>query len=138
MEPTATVQASPTLVPPAALRPLPEGMSGMAQPGSPTAVREPETRRGTFPPGVARSFTLGHCGLLAPIDFDGSLWDPVAGDDGNGGPLSDEHRIELFNGTEVQLTLVEPNVARFTTPLGAVITLVRTTAHVLTTCVTDY
>lgn len=121
--PTAQPTAQPTETP--QLRPLPDGLSGIPRPGTPTAVLAPQSRRGSIPPGVPLEFELGHCGLLAPIDFDGSLWNQIAGDDGSGGPLTDDHRGELFNATTVMLTLIEPDVAQMRTPLGAVITLVR-------------
>ena len=28
---------------------------------------------------VAYRFGLGHCGLLSPVDVDGSFWDPIDG-----------------------------------------------------------
>lgn len=126
--PTPAPTVTPTVVVPTAtpvLRPLPEGLSGIPGPGFPTVVIEPATRRGTTPPGVAQPFDLGHCGLISPIDFDGGLWDPIAGDDGAGGPLTDDQQGELVNATRVTLTLMEPNVIRLETPLGAVLTLER-------------
>jgi hypothetical protein len=122
---TSDAPPSTTADPIASLRPLPAGMSGLPQPGSPSAVLEPRSQRGGFAPGVAHTFELGHCGLASPIDFDGSLWDPIAGDDGQGGPLTDDQRIELINGTPLTLVLLQPDVAQIRTPLGAVITLAR-------------
>jgi len=122
---TSDVPSSPTADPIASLRPLPAGMSGLPQPGSPSAVLEPQSQAGGMAPGVVYTLELGHCGLASPIDFDGSLWDPIAGDDGVGGPLTDEQRIELINGTPLTVALLSPDVAQVRTPLGAVITLTR-------------
>jgi hypothetical protein len=124
---TSVPTPSPTRTPTAtlALLPLPARVAGIPQPGTPTAVLQPRTQRGTIPPNVPQRFELGHCGLMSPIDFDGSLWDPIAGDDGAGGPLTDEHQGELINATRVALTLIEPDVVRLETPLGAVLTLAR-------------
>lgn len=121
--PTSSPSATPTATP--ILLPLPAGLSGIPRPGTPTAVIQPRTRRGAVAPGVAQPFELGHCGLVSPIDFDSSLWDPIAGDDGAGGPLTEEQEGELVNATRVELTLIEPDVIRLETPGGAVLTLVR-------------
>jgi hypothetical protein len=121
--PTPSPTASPTVTP--IVRPLPAGLSGIPRPGTPAAIIQPRTQRGGIEPGVAQPFELGHCGLVSPIDFDGSLWNPIAGEDGAGGPLTDEHEGELINATRVALTLIEPDVIRLETPRGAVLTLVR-------------
>lgn len=68
---------------------------------------------------------LGHCGLISPIDMDGSLWDPIGGHDGAGGPLTEDQLGELINATPVVVVLTDPNTAVLQTPLGAVITLTR-------------
>jgi hypothetical protein len=122
--PTASPTGMPT-EPPPVLLPLPAGLSGIPRPGTPTVVIQPRTQRGTIVLGVAQPVELGHCGLVSPIDFDGSLWDPIAGDNGAGGALTDEHQGELINATRVTLTLIEPDVLRLETPLGAVLRLVR-------------
>ena len=75
--------------------------------------------------GVARNFVLGHCGLMSPIDFDGALWDPIAGHDGNGGPLTEAQLGELINATPTVVELRDPDTVELRTPNGAVITLVR-------------
>jgi hypothetical protein len=68
---------------------------------------------------------LGHCGLGSPIDFDGGLWDPIAGDNGFGGALTEQQLGELANSTTVVVTLLDPNRAVLVTPRGAVVTLQR-------------
>ena len=45
--------------------------------------------------GFEQTYTLEHCGLISPIDVDGSLWDPVFGDDGHGGPLTEDQRVQI-------------------------------------------
>ena len=85
----------------------------------------PRTSRGGLMPGVAYPYSLGHCGLGSPFDLDGSLWDPVTGHDGSGGPLTEAHEGELINATAGTVTLVTSDVAEFRTPSGAIVTLVR-------------
>jgi hypothetical protein len=75
--------------------------------------------------GEEQNYTLGHCGLISSIDIDGSLWDPVAGDDGFGGPLTDAQLGELINSTPVVLVLLDPDAILFVTPLGARILMTR-------------
>jgi hypothetical protein len=75
--------------------------------------------------GVATMLTLGHCGLGSPLDFDGSLWDPVGGHDGRGAPLNEQQVGELINATDVAVTLVDPRTAWLVTRSGAVILLAR-------------
>jgi hypothetical protein len=86
---------------------------------------EPITPAGSVPIGSPQNFQLGHCGLGSPIDFDGSLWDPVAGDDGAQGPLTQDQMGELINATAVVLTLADATRAQMVTPLGARILLER-------------
>jgi hypothetical protein len=105
--------------------PLPVGVSGIPEAGTPTAMVEPVTPSGSVPIGAPQSYTLGHCGLGSPIDFDGSLWDPVAGDDGAHGPLTQDQLGELINATPVVLTLIDATRAQFATPRGARIMLER-------------
>jgi hypothetical protein len=54
--------------------------------------------------GVLR-FTLGHCGLLSPIDVDGSLWDPIGQIDGDA--------AEAINVSAGSILLLAPRAARF-------------------------
>lgn len=120
----ACAAPSPTPTLQATLRPLPEDLSGVPQPGFSTTL-QPHSEPGTVPPGAEVGIHLGHCGLSSPIDLDGSLWDPIAGDDGQGGPLTGGQRGELINATLVTLMMLEPDRAQLQTPLGALITLVR-------------
>lgn len=122
IQPSPSASQVPT---PRPLRPLPGELDGIPNPGDTTALVQPQTRRGTVPLGIPQRFALAHCGLFSPIDFDGSLWDPVGGDDGFGGPLTDDQQGELVNATSGTLTLIQPNLAQFVTPLGAVVTLSR-------------
>jgi hypothetical protein len=77
-------------------------------------------------PGVVEVFALEHCGLGSPFDFDGSLWDPVAGRDIDGRPIdSDEEIGELINPTEGEVLLLGSGQAQFRTPAGSIILLTR-------------
>jgi hypothetical protein len=88
-------------------------------------VVEPSTPAGSLPIGEEQNYELGHCGLISSIDIDGSLWDPVAGDNGFGGPLADPQLGELINPTAVVLVLVDHDTILFVTPLGARILMTR-------------
>lgn len=107
------------------LRPLAPQVAGLPGPGIPSSRQEPATRPGSRAIGPSFALTLGHCGLASPLDFDGSLWNPVAGDDGNGGPLTQDQVGELVNATPVTVTLIDRDAALLVTPLGAIVTLVR-------------
>lgn len=122
---TPTPTVAPAASPTASLRPLAANVAGIPAPGDATAMIESHSRLGELEVGVARDFTLGHCGLMSPIDFDGALWDPVAGHGGNGGPLTDDQLGELINATPTVVELVDANTAELLTPFGAVITLAR-------------
>ena len=120
-EPAPSADSTPDL----ATLPLPPGVSGIPEAGTPTAAVEPHTPAGTVPLGVPQQLQLGHCGLYSPLDFDGSLWDAAYGDDGSGGPLSEAQLGELINETTVELVLVDSETAQLVTPRGARILLVR-------------
>jgi hypothetical protein len=62
-------------------------------------------------------FTLGHCGVFSPIDFDGSFWDAVGRVD-----LGADAAINSADGT---LRLTSPTTAQFATPRGFRLDLVR-------------
>jgi hypothetical protein len=66
-------------------------------------------------PAVA--FSLGHCGLLSPIDIDRSLWDPVGFVDG-------DHPAAL-NAADGHLRFGGPRSATFQTDDGFVLSLAR-------------
>ena len=105
--------------------PLPPGVSGIPEAGAPTTMIEPISPAGSVPIGAPQNYQLGHCGLGSPIDFDGSLWDPTAGDNGAGGDLTQDQHGELINATPVVLTLADATRAQMVTPRGARILLVR-------------
>ncbi len=71
---------------------------------------------GEAPKGVPFPFSLGHCGLGSPIDFDGSLWVPVG--------FVPEHP-DLINAAGGSLTIETPSQARLRTEGGVVVTLMR-------------
>jgi hypothetical protein len=76
-------------------------------------------------PQLTYRFMLGHCGILSPIDFDGSLWDPVGASDASGGEIDERHTGELINATEGQLRLTAADTAQFRTASGLVLFLAR-------------
>jgi hypothetical protein len=79
-----------------------------------------ENRRQTF------ALSLGQCGLSSPVDVDGSLWDPIGGNDPSGGPIdTDDEAIELVNETAGEAVLVGPRRMDFLTPIGSVIVFAR-------------
>jgi len=119
--PAPTASPTPTL----ALQPLPANLSGIPGPTDVTALLVPHTPRGELEVGVSRNFTLGHCGLMSPVDVDGSLWDPVGGHNGAGGPLNEQQSGELINETPAVVELTDPNTMVMRTAGGAVITLTR-------------
>jgi len=121
--PPPTAAPSPTATP--TMRSLPANVAGIPAPGDATATVESHSRSRELEIGVARNFQLGHCGLISPIDFDGSLWDPIGGHDGNGGPLTEAQMGELVNATPTVVELTDANAAQLLTPFGAVITLAR-------------
>ncbi len=75
--------------------------------------------------GDSVNYQLAHCGLMSPIDVDGSLWDPRTGHDGRGRALSEDQVTELINSTRGTFTLRAPDLAEFRTPRGAVVQLHR-------------
>ena len=116
---------TPTLAIDLVTLPLPPGVSGIPEAGAPTTMIEPISPAGSIPIGAPQNYQLGHCGLGSPIDFDGSLWDPTAGDNGAGGDLTQDQHGELINATPVVLTLVDATRTQMVTPCGARILLVR-------------
>ena len=90
-----------------------------------TALITTHTPRGELELGAPRNFTLGHCGLMSPIDIDGSLWDPMGGHDGAGGPFTEQQSGELINAWQTVVVLTDQNTMEMRTSGGAVITLTR-------------
>ena len=92
----------------------------------PSAIVFPESRVGGWAVGAPQVITLGHCGLASPLDFDGSLWDPIGGHDRAGGAIAGDGEVsDLINAADVSITLVEPRVARLLTQAGIVVVLER-------------
>ena len=128
--PTLTPPASPAATPTAAAdlpsSPLQGTTSGIPGPDDEfTASLAPHTPAGSVPVGEEQLFTLGHCGLGSPIDVDGSLWNPIAGDDGSGGSLTDDQVGDLINATPVELVLVDHDTMLMSSQHGARILLTR-------------
>jgi hypothetical protein len=68
-------------------------------------------------PGAIVPFTLGHCGLLHEVDFDGSFWVPVG--------QVDADAPESINSAAGQMQLVGPNRAQFLSGGRVIATLAR-------------
>ena len=116
--------ADMTASPPPLTYPLPEVVAVIPA-DIPTVSIHPESqpRADLY---VVMPYTLGHCGLLSPIDLDGSLWQPSSGTNAAGGPIASDDEIgELINATSGALDLVDADEATFMTPLGSTVILVR-------------
>ena len=68
-------------------------------------------------PGAVVPFTLGHCGLLHVVDFDGSFWVPV-------GELDVDEPANI-NSNAGQMQLIGPNRAQFASGGRLIATLAR-------------
>lgn len=73
---------------------------------------------------VVYRFSLGHCGLLSPVDVDGSFWDPIAGVGPTGQPLDLRTDGEMINATAGVIVVIDDE-ARFRTDTGSVIRFAR-------------
>jgi hypothetical protein len=62
-------------------------------------------------------FSLSHCGIWSPIDFDGSFWDPVG--------FIDPSQPAAINSAAGVMTLTTSTTAVFVTPQGFRLDLVR-------------
>ena len=80
----------------------------------PAAIIQPASPRDG--PGPS-AIDLGHCGLQSPIDYDGSLWDPVGEIDGNA--------PEAIGAAQGQIVLVAGERARFQSIGGFTVDLLR-------------
>lgn len=132
--PGAMAQAQPSTSPPALAEttagpasltyPLPEVVAVIPA-NIPTVRIQPESQP-KADRDVIVPYTLGHCGLLSPIDLDGSLWQPASGTNAAGGPIASDNEIgELINATSGTLDFVDADKAMFTTPTGSSVTLMR-------------
>ena len=105
---------------------LPEILAGIPLGGGPTAEISPQSQRRLTPdPTLGHPFELHHCGLLGPFDFDGSLWLPVGGHNGLGGPLSQDHVGELINPTRVRVFLLDEQTLLLVTPMNGFVLMTR-------------
>ncbi len=119
-----SVGPSPS-VEPSAFHPLPRDLVLVPGPNDPSASLTADSGADAEP-GRVEPFTLQHCGLGSPFDFDGSLWDPIAGHDGDGAPIDSEEEIgELINQTEGEVLLLGSGQVQFRTPAGSIILLTR-------------
>ena len=123
--PIATSTPTAAITPAASLLPLPDNIGGIPGPGDPSAELSAQTQLGEIALGESRDFTLGHCGLISPVDIDGSLWDAIGGHNGTGGPLTEDQLGDLINATPTVVTLVDAQTLEMSTSHGAVVTLTR-------------
>ena len=70
--------------------------------------------------GVAYRFTLGHCGLLSPIDVDASFWAPLDGTTSTGVALDLQTDGEMINATGGVIVVIGEEM-RFRTDSGSVV-----------------
>ena len=75
-------------------------------------------------PAVAYRFSLGHCGLLSPVDVDGSFWDAIDGVTGDGRPLDLANDSEMINASAGVIVVIGDE-ARFRTDTGSVVRFAR-------------
>jgi hypothetical protein len=70
---------------------------------------------------------LGHCGISNGIDFDGSFWDVVGAQDGQGHPVAENspQSSELINDTKGTMSLIGVDQALFRGPSGLILGLGR-------------
>lgn len=74
--------------------------------------------------GVAYAFSLGHCGLLSPVDVDGAFWDAVDGTDANGRPLDLATDGEMINATPGSI-VIDRDKLTFRTESASVVRFTR-------------
>jgi hypothetical protein len=106
-------------------QPLPSNITGIPGPGDESELVTPQSEAGTWEVGQPQQLTLGHCGLGSPLDFDGSLWNPTGGHNGNGQAPSQEQINDVINSTPVTIMLISPLAAVMTTQNGGVVYLDR-------------
>jgi hypothetical protein len=120
--PSASAVASPA-DPLAGFGPIPVGLFRPHPATDPHVRLLPESARAAATDPVA--FSLGHCGLYSPIDYDGSFWDPVAYRIVRDGPITERHQVDVINSAAGTLTLLTPFIATLEFPSGLVIGLFR-------------
>ena len=118
-QPYPAASTSPSPVEPALAEtgyPLPDVFGDPSE--LPTVSLEPDSEAG-WPIGVPQAFSLGHCGILSPVDVDGSLWAVVGASDAAGGPIEEDREIgELINATAGTLELTAADRAVFVSDSG--------------------
>jgi hypothetical protein len=70
--------------------------------------------------GVPYRFSLGHCGLMSPVDVDGSFWEALEGVDAEGGQIDLGADSEMINATS-GIIVVNDDEARFRTDSSSVV-----------------
>jgi hypothetical protein len=98
----------------------------------PLADGEPGPGGGTLfapvsPPiehAIAYRFGLGHCGLMSPIDLDGSFWDPIDGVTAGGEELDLAGDAEINHAASGAIVVIGDE-SRFRTDSGSIVRLER-------------
>ncbi len=90
----------------------------------PTVSLEAESKPG-WVVGVPQPYDLGHCGILSPVDVDGSLWVPVGGASVADGPIEDDEVGQLINATAGTLEITATHSAEFVSLSGVRVDLER-------------
>ena len=128
--PSPTAQPSTTSAPSTGPEtPAPEPLALPAEfskipKGGGTYVYAPTSKEGSFAIGTPKNLRFGPCGIFMPVDINGSVWDPTYGDDGQGGPLTDDQLNDLRSPGKVTVTLIDEDTLLLVTRHGAAITLV--------------
>src|SRR4051812_21279455 len=84
----------------------------------------PTSKAGSLAPGAPKNLKFGACGIFMPVDLNGTLWDPTYGDDGQGGPLTQDQLDDLRGPGKVTATLIDETTLQLVTRHGATITFV--------------
>jgi hypothetical protein len=74
--------------------------------------------------GVTYAFSLGHCGLLSPVDVDGAFWDAIGGADAGGAALDLATDSEMINATAGTI-VVDGDELRFRSESGSIVRFAR-------------
>lgn len=70
--------------------------------------------------GASYRFSLGHCGLLSPVDVDGAFWDPIDAVDAAGGVVDLRTDAGMINQTAGVIIVIGDN-ALFRTEGGTTV-----------------
>lgn len=119
--------------PPVSAAPEPAGWPALDRGGRPLAplgpyrfVTAPDGRSVAEPAsariehGVAFRYALGHCGLLSPVDLDGSFWEAIEVTSADGRSVDPRVHPEMINATDGVVAVIGDE-ARFRTDGGTLV-----------------